>query len=103
MIPLPPSQQRVLDAVLAFEKGAGYMPTISELSSQLGIQRSAIHRHLAALQQAGAIRTTAYQARSIRITGREDRWDRALRLLRDWVQQPSEELRQETSLFLSST
>lgn len=67
-IGLTPQQRRCLDAIGAYEKNTGAMPSISELQTSLGVgSRSAVHRLLVQLEARGAIKRKAGKSRAIRL------------------------------------
>jgi repressor LexA len=70
MTPLPPGQQRCLDAIRAFIAEHGYAPTFRELAAMLGIESTnGITVHLKALERKHRVTREPGKSRTLRVVG----------------------------------
>jgi len=63
-----PRQIRLLKALADFERSRCYSATMQELADELGIKRSTVFEHIAALRQKGLLTASRGRARSLRLT-----------------------------------
>ena len=73
MIPLPPRQQQVLDAIRGHVQANGFPPTIRELGAMLGLRSSAtVAQHLQALVDKGYLERQEGKPRTLRLLRSEE-------------------------------
>lgn len=67
-INVTPRQMELLKALAAFERSRCYSATMQELADELGVRRSTVFEHIAALREKGLVMSSRGRARSLRLT-----------------------------------
>jgi repressor LexA len=65
-------QRRILDFIRSFRERRGYSPTLSEIARHFGLRSPAtVHKHLANLEQKGAVKRRSNSSRGIELRPEE--------------------------------